>query len=249
MTHNFDRRALLASLLGLPVLGACKTLDSNVLNDVLGGVSGLGGLTQAEAAHGIRVALNNGVGSAINTVGVLGGYLNDGRIHIALPSDLQNIQGVLQKLGAGKILDSLETALNHGAETAAPMARELFVDVISKVTITDAIAIVQGPENAATSYLSERSLPSLTRVFNPIMTQALESTGALQLFDQLTSSLTNVPFAPQLGAKAKTQLIEHGVSKGLGGLFYYIGEQEAAIRSNPAERTSEILRRVFGSAY
>jgi len=30
-------------------------------------------------------------------------------------------------------------------------------------------------------------------------------------------------------------------------MFYYIGEEEKAIRENPVKRTSEILRRVFGT--
>jgi len=31
-------------------------------------------------------------------------------------------------------------------------------------------------------------------------------------------------------------------------MFAYIGKEEAAIRANPAKRTSEILRRVFATA-
>ena len=36
------------------------------------------------------------------------------------------------------------------------------------------------------------------------------------------------------------------VQKALDGLFYYIGKEEAAIRTNPAERTTAILKQVFG---
>lgn len=249
MTQQIDRRLVVAALLGLPVLSACETVDANVLGDILGGVGGVSGLSQAEAAQGIRAALNNGVGSAISTVGVLGGYFNDGKIRIPLPSDLQRAQSFLNQMGAGGILNDLESALNRGAEKAAPFARDLFVDVISGVTIADAINIVRGAPNAATTYLAERTMPRLVQLFSPVMTDALQGTGALQLFDQLSGNLQNVPFAPQLGADAKRGLIDHGVRKGLDGLFYYIGEQEAAIRANPAERTSEILRRVFGSGY
>ena len=78
------------------------------------------------------------------------------------------------------------------------------------------------------------------------MVTALERAGAIRTFDQVVASMNNVPFAPQLGADAKNQLIDHGVGKGLDGLFYYIGQEEAAIRRDPLKRTSEILRRVFG---
>lgn len=249
MTQNLNRRFILAGLAASP-LAACETVDANVLGDILNGAGGAGfGLSQADAARGIRAALDKGVGTAVSTVGVLGGYLNDGTIRIPLPSDLQRVQNLLNQVGAGAILNDLETALNRGAEKAAPYAKDLFLDVISNLSITDALNIVRGPSNAATQYLSDRTLPRLVSLFSPVMTDALQNTGALQLLDQLSGNLQNIPFAPQLGADAKAGLIEHGVTKGLSGLFHYIGEQEAAIRANPAERTSEILRQVFGGGF
>lgn len=244
MTQKLGRRFILAGLAATP-LTACETVDANILNDILNGAGGYGDLTQADAAQGIRAALDKGIGTAIDTVRVPGGYLNNGTIRIPLPKELANVQNMLNQVGAGAILNDLETALNRGAEKAAPFAKDLFLDVISNLTISDAINIVRGPANAATDYLARRTMPRLVSLFSPVMTDALQGTGALQLFDQLSSNMRNIPFAPQLGADAKSGLIEHGVSKGLDGLFHYIGQQEAAIRANPAERTSEILRRVF----
>ena len=245
MTQRLDRRFILAGLLSSP-LAACETIDPQILDDILGaGGSGFG-LTQADAARGIRAALDKGIGTAVSTVGVAGGYFNDGQIRIPLPGDLQKAQNFLNQVGAGGLLNNLEGALNRGAETAAPYAKSIFLDVISGLTIADAINIVRGPSNAATQYLSSRTMPKLVSLFSPIMTDALQNTGALQLFDQMAGNLQGIPFAPQLGADAKAGLIEHGITKGLDGLFYYIGQQEAAIRANPAERTSAILRQVFG---
>ncbi len=34
--------------------------------------------------------------------------------------------------------------------------------------------------------------------------------------------------------------------KGLEGLFYYLAQEEAAIRSDPVKQTTELLKRVFG---
>lgn len=44
----------------------------------------------------------------------------------------------------------------------------------------------------------------------------------------------------------KTQMIGFAVSKALDGLFFYVGEEEKEIRRNPAKRTTDLLRRVFG---
>jgi len=239
---SLNRRLALAGLFALP-LSACKTMDIGVLEDILG--SGI--LSQAEAARGIRVALDNGVLSALGIVGRSGGFLNDGKIHIPLPKVLNDVQSVLSKVGAGGVLNELETQLNRGAEKAAPVAKDIFFDAIAGLSISDAIGIVRGPQNAATEYLQDKTTPRLTALFSPIMENALAQTGALRLLDQVTNDLRNIPFAPSLGADARTDLIGHGVKYGLDGVFHYVAAEEAAIRRDPAKRTSEILRRVFGS--
>ena len=226
------------------VLTACETLDPAIIEGVLGG---FGGLTQADAALGIRAALDKGVGNAISNVGILDGFLGNSLVRIPLPKVLQDVQSYLRPLGADGLLVELQQQLNRGAEKAAPIAKDIFLGAIRDLSITDAINIVRGPDNAATEYLSERTSTKLSQLFSPIMENALNQTGALQLVDQVSSSLNNVPFGPNLGVDARNDLISHGVNYGLKGVFYYIGEEEKAIRENPAKRTSEILRRVFGN--
>ena len=238
-----NRRFVLLGLSGT-VLTACETLDPTIIEGVLGG---FGGLTQADAALGIRAALDKGVGNAISNVGILDGFLGNSLVRIPLPQVLQDVQSYLRPLGADGLLVELQQQLNRGAEKAAPIAKDIFLGAIRDLSITDAINIVRGPDNAATEYLSERTSTKLSQLFSPIMENALNQTGALQLVDQVSSSLNNVPFGPNLGVDARNDLISHGVNYGLKGVFYYIGEEEKAIRENPAKRTSEILRRVFGN--
>lgn len=232
-------------LLAMPALGlsACETLDPSILEGILNS----GVLSQADAASGIRAALNNGISHAIGIVGQTGGFLEDGRIRIPLPTVLQDVQNILQPIGAGGLLSELQTQLNRGAEKAAPVAKSIFVDAVSGLSIQDAISIVKGPDNAATQFLQDKTTASLTSLFSPIMGDALNQTGALRLVDQVSGQLSNVPFAPNLGSNAKSDLISHGVDYGLQGVFTYIGDEEKAIRENPGKRTSEILRRVFGA--
>ncbi len=238
-----NRRFVLLGLSGT-VLTACETLDPAIIEGVLGG---FGGLTQADAALGIRAALDKGVGNAISNVGILDGFLGNSLVRIPLPKVLQDVQSYLRPLGADGLLVELQQQLNRGAEKAAPIAKDIFLGAIRDLSITDAINIVRGPDNAATEYLSERTSTKLSQLFSPIMENALNQTGALQIVDQVSSSLNNVPFGPNLGVDARNDLISHGVNYGLKGVFYYIGEEEKAIRENPAKRTSEILRRVFGN--
>ncbi|HNR75732.1 MAG TPA: DUF4197 domain-containing protein [Parvularculaceae bacterium] len=240
---RYTRRKLLVALGGASLAAGCAVEGLPTIG--VPGASG-GGLTQADAAAGIRAALNNGVSHAISTIGVKDGFLLNNLIRIPLPQRLKNIQGSLSRFGLSGPLDTLETQLNRGAEAAVPQARKIFVDAISSMSISDAVGIVRGGDNAATDYLKGRTFTPLTGLFTPIMTTALEQAGAIKTLDNLTASLKSIPLAPQLGADAKDDLIRHGVQWGLDGMFVYIAKEEAAIRANPAKRTSEILRKVFG---
>jgi len=51
-----------------------------------------------------------------------------------------------------------------------------------------------------------------------------------------------IPFLPSI----KTDLTDHVLNKSLEGIFYYCAREEAAIRTNPAKRTTALLKRVFG---
>jgi len=35
------------------------------------------------------------------------------------------------------------------------------------------------------------------------------------------------------------------MNKAINGLFYYLAKEEAAIRKDPAKRTTELLKRIF----
>jgi len=169
------------------------------------------GLSQADAALGIKAALNNGIGHALGVVGVLDGFWRDDQIKIPLPKTLRDVQSALNIVGAGGIMSELHQQLNRGAEKAAPVAKNIFVDAITSLSITDAINIVKGADNAATTYLQNSTSNQLTQLFSPIMEGALQQTGALRLLDDVTGQLQGIPLAPKLGADARNDLIGHGV--------------------------------------
>lgn len=243
--HRLTRRAALALFPGA-ALTACAPADRGAVLDAVLNAPGLGPLSAGEAAAGIREALANGVFAAIAQVGRTDGYFSDGRIHIPLPRRLAKIQSNLRPLGLSGLLDDLELQINRGAETAAPEAKAIFLDAIGAMTIQDALGIVNGGPTSATQFFQRETTPALTRLFTPPIRRALQRTGAIRSFDQLVAATSAIPLAPQIGADAKRDLISHGVGRGLDGLFHYVGREEAAIRANPAKRTSELLRRVFG---
>jgi len=174
---TLDRRFVILGGLSAGGLTACETLDPTIIDGVLGGY---GGLSQADAALGIRAALDNGVGNAISNVGVLDGFLGNALVRIPLPKVLQDVQSYLRPIGADGLLVELQQQLNRGAEKAAPVAKDIFLGAIRDLTIPDAINIVRGPDNAATQYLADRTSTKLASLFSPIMGDALNQTGALR---------------------------------------------------------------------
>ncbi|MEM6913263.1 MAG: DUF4197 domain-containing protein [Pseudomonadota bacterium] len=250
--RTINRRMVLAALPASVVAGCTTAEQEAIFGAVLGSMgttstgTSAGGLTSAEAAQGIRAALDQGVAAAVSQVGRRDGYFADRQIKIPLPPRLAAAQSQLSAFGLSGMLDQMQLEINRGAEQAAPEARSIFVSAIRSMTINDAFGIVNGGPTSATTYFQNRTTSSLTRLFRPSIETALTRTGAIQTYDNILASLAGIPLAPQMGANARNDLIDHGVGKGLDGLFYYVAREEEAIRTNPAKRTSEILRRVFG---
>ncbi|MEM6851640.1 MAG: DUF4197 domain-containing protein [Pseudomonadota bacterium] len=218
------------------------------LGGLLGGASksGASALTETEAVNGLREALSLGAQRVVAQVGQPGGYLDDANIRIPLPGFLGDAQRVMGRVGASGMLDDLELRLNRGAEAAAPLAKDIFVGAVADMSVDDAIGIVRGPEDSATRYFQERMTPRLTSEFSPVMEGQLEQAGAVEAFDKVVARYDRIPLAPSLGSSAKSDLVSHGVGKGLDGVFFYLAKEEAAIRQDPAKRTTDILKRVFG---
>jgi hypothetical protein len=68
--------------------------------------------------------------------------------------------------------------------------------------------------------------------------------GVVRQYYALTEQYKNIPFA-----RSQSLDIDHYVvSKALDGLFYELAEQEKQIRTNPAARTTDLLKEVFSRA-
>ncbi len=204
-SRKFDRRFVLLGVSALS-LTACETLDPALIESVLGS----GALTEGDAALGIRAALDNGVGNALSNLGRRDGYFGNPTVKIPLPGVLQDLQGYLAPIGADGLLVELQQQLNRGAEKAAPIARDIFIDAVRRLTIQDAINIVRGPDTAATDYLRDRTTTSLINLFSPIMESALADTGALRLVDDIDRQVP-VGLLTGSGVDLKSDLIGHGV--------------------------------------
>jgi len=207
------------------------------------GQSGGGALTSVDISNGLKQALSISSQQVVQQLGQTGGYNLDPKIHIPLPRALVNAREVASKVGLAGSFDSLETRLNQAAEQAAPKARSLFLNAIRQMTLSDARGILQGPDDAATQFFKRTTGQPLSDAMRPIIDNSLAQVGAVRSFNQLLASYRQIPFAPPVEA----DLTAHVLEKGMSGIWYYIAQEEQAIRQNPLKRTTELLKRVFGS--
>ncbi len=190
---------------------------------------------------GLREALTVGTERVVSQLGQSGGFSDDPAIHIPLPDSLKTVQKTLDAVGMGGMMAELESRLNLAAEAATPKAKQMFVDAISGMSVQDAQGIYSGPNDAATRYFQERMSAPLAQEMQPVIAEALNQAGAVQMYDQVMGQYGKMPFVPDV----KADLQAHVTQKGLDGIFHYLAQEEAAIRLDPAKRTTELLQKVF----
>ena len=200
-------------------------------------------LSTDEIRAGLKEALKVGSENVVSQLGRTDGFNLDPAIHIPLPQQFDTVRSMLAKVGMSSMLDDLELKLNRAAEVATPKAKELFFQAIAEMTFEDVMNIYNGPEDAATRYFQDKMTPALSREMEPVVEQSLSQVGAVQTYDKIMGEYRTIPFVPDV----KADLTTHVVEKGMAGIFHYMAVEEAAIRQNPAKRTTELLQRVFGA--
>lgn len=239
-------------VLGL-VLAACICLPATVFSgnswfdkgtDLLksfGGDDASQSLTLDEIGAGLKEALKVGSGNVVQQLSRVDGFNKDPDIRVPLPESLNTVKTMLEKVGMSSLFEDLELRLNRAAEVATPKAKQLFLDSISQMTFEDVKQIYDGPEDAATNYFRDKMTPGLAREMEPVIDESLSQVGAIQAYDTMMSEYKNLPFVPDV----KADLTGHVVEKGMDGIFWYMAKEEAAIRKDPAKRTTELLKKVF----
>jgi hypothetical protein len=201
------------------------------------------GITVEEIGAGLKDALRVGSENVVARLGRLDGFNTDSAIHIPLPEQLNTVKSMLEKVGMSRLLEDLELKLNRAAEVATPKAKKLFWEAITDMSFEDVKTIYKGPEDAATQYFRSKMSPDLAKEMQPVIKNSLSEVGAVQTYDNVMKEYRSLPFVPDV----KADLTDYVVEKGMDGIFYYMAKEEAAIRQNPAKRTTDLLKRVFGA--
>ncbi|MEQ1921625.1 MAG: DUF4197 domain-containing protein [Pyrinomonadaceae bacterium] len=197
-----------------------------------------------EIAGGLKEALSKGVSSAIKSLGKEDGFFGNVRVKIPLPKSLQKVEKLARVAGQGKAVDEFVLSMNRAAEKAVPVAIDVFVDAIKKMTFDDARQILfSGKDDSATQFFRKTSEETLRSKFRPIVEKFTGETGVTQKYKAMVGK---AGFAAQFLGKDATDLDGYITQKALDGLFLLVADEEKKIRKNPLGRTTDLLRKVFG---
>ena len=195
-----------------------------------------------DVTAGLKEALAVGTGNAVQMLSKSNGYFGDAAVKILMPEKMQKAAEVLKKAGYQKEVDDFILSMNRAAEQAAPKARPIFEDAVKKMSFDDAQKILKGGNTAATDYFKAKTSSQLTDAFKPVVSDSMNQVGATRSYKALTDRYNSMmPF----GKMDSFDLDSYVTGKSLDGMFLKVGQEEAKIRTNPAARTTDLLKKVF----
>lgn len=224
-------------------LGSCETLQQ-VANAA--GVSTGVGISNTEAAAGIKEALGQGITKSVLQLNNTDGFFRDELYKVLLPPEARKIENTLRDLGFNSLVDKAILQINRGAEDAAGYAKPIFVEAIKNMTLSDAIGLIRNGDTSATHFFREKTTLKLLEAFRPVIAASLQKVDATKYYGDMVSKYNNFPTTFK---KLNPDLTNYVTQKATDALFNLIAKEEINIRTNFAARTTDILKRVFGGAY
>jgi hypothetical protein len=248
MATTSKRWVLLAA--GLSLAAPAYAIDWNeMLKGVLGKpatqpvAGGVDALSTADINAGLKEALTRGADAAVAQLGQKDGFFGNAALKIPLPPSLQKAEKAMRLFGMGKQADELVLSMNRAAEAAVPQAKTLLVDAVKAMTLEDARGILTGGKTSATDFFRNKTEAQLTERFGPIVKASTDKVGLAQQYNQYAGAAAQF----NLIDKKQASVEQYVTQQALDRLYTVIGEKEAALRANPMQAGSDLLKKVFGA--
>lgn len=230
----------------------------NTGSGIINSITGLGkGLSNDQIVSGLKEALNVSARNSVDLTSKLDGFYKNPEIMIPFPKEAESVKKLAEKYGLKSQSDNFTKQLNRAAETAAKEATPIFVNAITSITISDGLQLLQGGDNAATTFLQNKTRQPLYDKFGPVVQTALNKVQITKYWTPLWSNYNKyAPAANAVGSvfgqgnvlpkAVNPDLKDYVTNKALDGLFLMMAKEEAKIRKDPAARVNDILKTVFG---
>lgn len=224
-------------LVSLITLSSCAELQQ-----IAGQLPQEGAITNAEISNGLKQALQKGIDLQVTKLTEENGFFRNELVRIGLPPELQKVDKTLRDVGLDALADQGLKVLNRAAEEAVKEATPIFISAVQEMTFTDARNILLGNDNAATTYLADKTTTQLYSKFNPVIKNSLDKVGATEVWSNIIQRYNALP----LTSSVNPDLTDYVTTEALDGVFTMIAVEEMEIRNNFSARTTALLKKVFG---
>jgi enolase len=199
-------------------------------------------LTNDEVIRGLREALSVGTKNSTAATSKVDGFYKNPLVFIPFPPEAEKVKSIVVNLGMQKQVDEFVMTLNRAAEEASKEAAPIFLEAIKGMSISDGFKILKGADNAATTYLQDKTTASLTEKFNPVIKKAIDKVQVTKYWNPVITTYNKVPGVQ----KQNPNLEKYITAKAMEGLFKLIAGEEKKIRKDPLAQVSALLKKVFG---
>lgn len=174
------------------------------------------------------------------------GFFKDAVYKILLPPEAKKIENTLRSLGMNSLVDKAILSINRGAEEAVGTAKPIFADAIKSMTLQDAIGLIKNGDTSATHFFRVKTTDKLVAAFTPIIQASLNKADATKYYGDIIKTYNDLPTTFK---KLNPDLTGYVTNRATNALFDLIGKEEVNIRTNFLARTTDLLKKVFGTKW
>ena len=203
----------------------------------------LSDLTNQDASGGLRQALEQGANQAVSTLGKKDGFLLNKQVKIPLPPRLAKAEKLMRLAGLGNQADDLVLAMNRAAEAAVPEAKPLLLDAVKSMSVTDAKQILTGGDDSVTQFFKAKTSDALIQKFLPVVQKYTANVDLAKKYNRVAAQGLELGLIKKEDADIDTYVARSA----LDGVYKIIGQEEKAIRANPAAAVGSLAKKVFGA--
>lgn len=166
--------------------------------------------------------------------------MNANGIEGALPKEIGTVLKTLKTVGYGDEVDQVTKSIGNASNLMLSESEGIIGDAISELKFTDAVAVVLGGEDAATSVLKRAMYDTVKKRYSSRIEQELGKTDALKYWPIATSAY-NI-FAKN---KVNNSLSDFLAERSVDAVFLAMGKQEASIRTDYKSLGNSVVTKVF----
>ena len=217
-------KRIISCLLVVCLMSSCSSLQSIISEP-----------TSLETITALKDVLNSSAFKALETLS----KLKSGPESV-LPEEIRPVLGALKNLGLGKEVEKVSQQIGKASELTLAESKGVMLDAVKELNFGDAVAIVLGGEDAATSVFKRAMYSSVKTRYSEKLDAELSKTDALKYWP-MASGAYNI-FAKK---KVNGSLSDFMAERAVDGLFLAMGKEEAKIRQDPHQMKNAVVSKVF----